>query len=119
MILLTPRVLNLSTSACTAGMTSSAMTLRGLEMVGSNSVVAPTMPNLSPPSLTMALRTTRSRRTNRSKAGSPEKSRFELTNGVLESKLFTKLAKISGPKSNSWLPIAMASYSISSMAMAS
>jgi hypothetical protein len=86
----------------------STRTLRGLEIAGSSGVVAPTMPTRCPQTCATTLPTMRRCRARRSSAGSRLTSRLALTKGVRELKPPMNLAVTSGPKSNSWLPTALA-----------
>ena len=111
MILLTLRRVSASTWRCTMPATSaSTRTLRGLEIAGSSGVVAPTMPIRSPRSLSTVLDTMSPALASAASLGSPERSRLADTNGGASSpKLSMKSASTSGPKSNSWLPMVVAS----------
>ena len=120
MMRVTPRSSRRSTSRCTAaavaGRSAVTRTLRGLEMLVSAGVVAPTMPKRAPvgPSVAISERPTSrpsvtgasmrpSASSRGAKPGSSEKSRLALRNGS-SPKVSMKRRVKSGVESNSWLP---------------
>ena len=114
----TPSAVSASISCWTSAATSwSTSTSPGLEIVASAVVVAPTSPTRRPPTSTTVDRPSASVWASAASAGSPSNRRLAETKGGAgssstapsPSNARTKSANTSGPKSNSWFPIAEAS----------
>jgi len=82
------------------------ITLRGLDTDGSSGVVNPMTPTRSPRIRSTCVATMVPRSACDLSVGSPLTSRFALTNGTEPRKPSMNCAVTSGPKSNSWLPMA-------------